>query len=106
MHNNVRQKEIVLNKKIRTSPKTKKSLNSKTESSLNKQPVNGKDLPLLCTECGNELNLFWLSDKASDKEAVKNNFDNCNQTGKFKGYYCSKMFISGVYTDKVLKKKK
>ena len=70
-----------------------------------KHSEKGEKIPLLCTECDKELDLFWLTDKASDKNAVKINFENCKKIGKTKGHYCSKMFISGVYTDKSLKMK-
>jgi len=107
MPNNVTEREIVLKKKIKRSLTAKKSPYKKDELNEKKnQPDKGKELPLLCTECGKELDFFWLKDMASDNNAIKANFENCKKTGKFKGHYCSKMFISSVYPDKVLKKKK
>ena len=106
MRNNVTENEILLKKKIKQSLSTKKSLNPKNQSNLKKQKDKGNGLPLFCTECDKELDLFWLTDKASDKNAVKTNYENCVKIGKFKGHYCSKMFISDAYKQKVLRKKK
>jgi len=100
------QKEIVLKEKIKSILKKEKSPYRKNEPDIKKQTDKDNKLPLLCTECDKELNIFWLTDKASDKKAVKENFNNCKETGKFQGHYCSKMFISGIYTQKILKKKK
>ncbi len=52
------------------------------------------DLPLFCTECGDVLDDFAVSDNAKDLKKVKENFDNCKKTGKFKGQNCSKLYIS------------
>jgi hypothetical protein len=106
MTNNVTENEITLKKKIKKALLIKKSLNPKNQPKLKKQTGKGNGLPLFCTECGKELDLFWLTDKASDKNAVKINQENCVKIGKFKGHYCSKMFISNAYTEKVLRKKK
>jgi uncharacterized protein with PIN domain len=46
-----------------------------------------------CTECGEVLEDFSLSEQAKDPKAVIENFHNCKKTGKFKGDVCSKMFI-------------
>ncbi|HEY5534838.1 MAG TPA: hypothetical protein VIL99_07900 [Ignavibacteria bacterium] len=100
------EKEIVLQKKIKKSLTTKKSTIPKTKSNAKKPPAKGSSLPFFCTQCDKELDIFWLKDMASDKKAVKMNFENCKKTGKIKGHYCSKMFISGAYSEKVLKKKK
>ncbi len=47
-----------------------------------------------CTECGDDLNEFYLSERVKQVEAVKANFENCQKTGKFKGEECSKLFIA------------
>lgn len=47
-----------------------------------------------CTECGDDLNDFSLTERAKHVDAVKANFENCKKTGKFKGEECSKLFIS------------
>ncbi len=106
MANKVTAKEIALKEKVKQALKNQKSQYLKNESNLKKQEDKGNGLPLFCTECGKELDIFWLTDKASDKNAVKINHENCVKIGKFKGHYCSKMFISDAYTQKVLKKKK
>jgi|YNPMSStandDraft_1061717.scaffolds.fasta_scaffold23741_2 uncharacterized protein with PIN domain len=46
-----------------------------------------------CTECGEVLEDFSVSDAAKDKKAVIENFHNCKKTGKFKGDVCSKLYI-------------
>ena len=105
MPNMVTKKEVVLKEKIKLILIKEKSPFKKNEPNIKKQQDKDKKSPLFCTECDNELDLFWLTDKASDKNAVKENFDNCKETEKFKGHFCSKMYISGVYTQKTLKKK-
>ena len=100
------ESELLLKEKIKKSLTVLNPISSRIKSKAKKQNNKKNDLPMFCTECGKELDLFWLTDKASNKDAVNENFQNCNSTGKFKGHYCSKMFISGVYIEKVLKKKK
>jgi len=56
-----------------------------------------KKKPLFCTECNKELDLFWLTPKASDAIAVRKNHEKCVSEERFKGEFCSKMFISGEY---------
>lgn len=46
-----------------------------------------------CTECGDVLEDFSVSDQAKNPDAVIENFHNCKKTGKFKGEVCSKMYI-------------
>ena len=47
-----------------------------------------------CTECGSELDEFCFTDKATDKDFLKKNHENCIKTGKFKGDVCSRIYIS------------
>lgn len=98
--------EIELQKKIKKSLITKKSALQKTKSNAKKQFTKTNGLPFFCTQCDKELDIFWLKDVSADKKAVKMNFENCKRTGKLKGHYCSKMFISGAYSAKILKKRK
>ncbi len=46
-----------------------------------------------CTECGDALEDFSVSEQADDYQAVKKNFEECKKTGKFKGDMCSKMYM-------------
>lgn len=48
---------------------------------------------IFCTECGEALENFSLSEDAKDFDAVIKNFHNCKKTGKFKGEMCSKLFM-------------
>lgn len=52
-----------------------------------------------CTECGDTLDDFALTENAKNLDKVKENFDNCKKTGKFKGEECSKLFISSDIED-------
>ena len=97
---------LLIKENIKPSFNTEKSIYLTNNKKTKKNSEKEKKTPLFCTECDRELNIFWLTDMASDKNAVKNNHEDCKKTGKFKGQYCSRMFISGVYTDKVLKRKK
>ncbi len=47
-----------------------------------------------CTECGDTLDDFSITENAKDVEKVKENFENCKKTGKFNGEECSKLFIA------------
>lgn len=49
---------------------------------------------IFCTECGAELENFCFSDRANDPEAVRKSLAQCKKSGKFKGEFCSKLFIS------------
>lgn len=46
-----------------------------------------------CTECGSDLDEFWLSPGASNYEEVLKHHLECQRTGKFRGSMCSKLFI-------------
>ncbi|MCX8056835.1 MAG: hypothetical protein N3F03_04405 [Ignavibacteria bacterium] len=46
-----------------------------------------------CTECGDALEDFSVSEQADNPDAVIENFHNCKKTGKFKGDVCSKMYM-------------
>ena len=48
---------------------------------------------IFCTECGEALENFSVSEDAKDLDAVIKNFHNCKKTGKFKGEMCSKLFM-------------
>jgi|GEM_PF-1038438 len=47
-----------------------------------------------CTECEKDLDNFFLSKRSKDVKAVKDNHENCKNTGKFNGEMCSKLFIA------------
>ena len=47
-----------------------------------------------CSECGTALNDVDISELSADREVLKENFENCKRTGKFKGDICSKLFIT------------
>lgn len=52
-----------------------------------------------CTECGEILENFSVSEMAKNPKAVIENFHKCKKTGKFKGDICSKMFIISPPTE-------
>jgi hypothetical protein len=49
---------------------------------------------IFCTECGTELDAFSLKEKAEDIDSVRKNTHNCKKIGKFKGEFCSKLFMA------------
>ena len=105
MPNKVIEKIVKSKKKLAPSLNIEESIYINESHKPKKQPAKGEKLPLLCTECDRELDLFWITDMASDKSAVKKNLEICKKTEKFKGQYCSKMFIADAYKQKVLKRK-
>jgi hypothetical protein len=48
---------------------------------------------IYCVECGEVLDDFSFDEFSKDVDAVKKNFHNCKETGKFKGDICSKLYI-------------
>ncbi|MGB9663495.1 MAG: hypothetical protein ACPL25_01055 [Ignavibacteria bacterium] len=52
-----------------------------------------------CTECGEALENFSVSDAAKDPKAVIENFHNCKKIGKFKGDVCSKLYMISPTSD-------
>lgn len=46
-----------------------------------------------CTECGTDLDEFWLSSGPSSYEDVLKHHLECQRTGRFKGALCSKLYI-------------
>ena len=73
MINRAAIREIELKKKLNSSQGTGKSLELINKPDVISKPAKSKKLPLFCTECDKELNIFWLTDMASDKKAVKSN---------------------------------
>lgn len=49
---------------------------------------------IFCSECGEELETFGLSDKKLDLEKIKARHKHCRETGKFKGDKCAMLFIA------------
>jgi hypothetical protein len=47
-----------------------------------------------CAECNEQLDEFDFSPKSTDLKHIKENHNHCKRTGKFKGEFCSKIFIS------------
>lgn len=54
---------------------------------------------LFCTECGEELDYYFISDEAKDLEAIKIRHSKCKKSGRFKSEFCARMFITGQYDD-------
>lgn len=46
-----------------------------------------------CTECGSDLDDFWLAAGATNYEDILKHHLECQREGKFKGSMCSKLFI-------------
>jgi len=59
------------------------------EEKLNEE----KSGEVFCIECGEVLDDFSVNEVSKDIDAVKQNFHNCKETGKFKGDICSKLYI-------------
>lgn len=47
---------------------------------------------IFCAECGEELNMFGISNV--NVEQVKERYKNCKAKGKFKGDKCAMLFIA------------
>lgn len=53
----------------------------------------GKNI-ILCTECGEELDMFGVSESKLDLKKIKERHKHCKETGKFKGDKCAMLFIA------------
>lgn len=53
-----------------------------------------KEKVMYCTECGETLENYCFTEDVSDIEAIKTHHENCKSTQKFKGDYCSRVFIA------------
>lgn len=54
---------------------------------------------IFCTECGDVLEDFSVSDDAKDLKSVIENFHNCKKIGRFKGEICSKLYMISPPTE-------
>jgi hypothetical protein len=65
---------------------------------MNRNRENRKNLlnqrVIFCTECGVELQNFCFKGKIDNVDAIKKNLAQCKKNGKFKGDFCSKLFIA------------
>lgn len=68
----------------------KKNLRKKAKIEFIEQEIS--DIKF-CTECGDALEDFSVSEQADNPKDVIENFHNCKKTGKFKGDVCSKMYM-------------
>jgi len=60
---------------------------------------------VFCTECGSDLDDFWLYREGEDyADILKSHFE-CQRSGKFKGAMCSKLFIAESGTSSTVSKK-
>ncbi len=62
---------------------------------MNKKKTHETPEPIVfCTECGSSLTGFYKSGEVKDPQKVREHYENCRKTGKFKGDVCSRMFIA------------
>jgi hypothetical protein len=87
------QKTVIILKKYTKSKKVAKSGKGKVKEEKKYIP----DKPTFCTQCDKELDVFWMDRRAENPQLVMKNHERCIATGKFKGEFCSKLFIIGAY---------
>jgi hypothetical protein len=59
-----------------------------------------------CTQCGSDLEDFWLNHKTEEyADVLKHHFE-CQRSGKFKGSMCAKIFIADTSTPKASRRGK
>lgn len=49
---------------------------------------------IFCSECGEELELFGLSNSDVDIKKIRERYKRCKERGKFKGDMCALLFIA------------
>ena len=59
-----------------------------------KTKILRKNRPTFCTECGKELDEFWLTPDADSVRAIEKKAAECHKTGKINGVLCSRWFIA------------
>lgn len=52
------------------------------------------DRVVFCTECQEELDDLALSEDGDDVQKARERFERCRKLGKFKGDFCSRLFIT------------
>ena len=71
---------------------------SSTVEGMNENFENRKALlnqkVIFCTECGVELQNYCFNGNIDNVESIKKNLAQCQKSGKFKGDFCSKLFIA------------
>ncbi len=80
-------------KSTKIAKKLKNSSFPQKKNIDDEEAFSNNENPLFCTECDKELDAFWMSNKSKNPDAVRINHKNCRKTGKFKGEFCSKLFI-------------
>lgn len=59
----------------------------------NKESAIKKEI-VICSECGEELELFGLSNSDVDIEKIRERYKRCKEKGKLKGDMCALLFIA------------
>lgn len=60
-----------------------------------------KDNIVFCTECDDDLYNFCFSEDADNIEVIRKLHARCKKSGRFKGDFCSKLFIALNYEPEV-----
>jgi len=71
---------------------TKKKATKRKPKAISESEFS-EDKPEFCTECDKDLDEFWMSKRADNPEWVRKRHEKCVKSGKFKGEFCSKLFI-------------
>jgi hypothetical protein len=64
------------------------------QKKIQKKNKSKETKDLYCTQCGEKLDNFCFSDEVKDINAIKKHHEECKKTKKFKGSYCSRLFIA------------
>lgn len=59
----------------------------------NKEKALKNDVTV-CSECGEELELFGISNSDIDLKVINERYKSCKEKGKFKGDLCARVFIA------------
>jgi hypothetical protein len=66
----------------------------KRQKYTHKKEKSLKNNVVLCTECGEALDMFGIAESEIDLKKVKERHKHCKETGKFKGDKCAMLFIA------------
>lgn len=71
----------------------------KKKKYIHKKDHAAEKQTIFCSECGEELEFFGVSDSKINLEKVKERYYNCKEKGKFKGDKCAMLFIAEPEND-------
>jgi len=81
-------------------------MRNKILNKIQKKNKQEKHQDIYCTQCGEKLDDFCFSEDVKNLKAVKKHHEECKKVKRFKGDYCSRIFIAESVNEGKTKKRK